>query len=62
MYFDGEYRSGLFTKENLVRDIEEEFKVNGASPAVPPLQTKTNLYERMQHKTNWKEFVFKNTR
>jgi len=44
MYFDGEYRTGLFTKENLVRDIEEEFKINGASPAVPPLQTKTKVY------------------
>ena len=59
MYFDGEYRSGLFTKENLVRDIEEEFKVNGASPAVPPLQTKTNLYERMKYKNNWKELYLK---
>jgi len=55
MYFDGEHRNGLFTKENLVRDIEEEFKINGASPAVPPLQTKTNLYERKKKKNNWKE-------
>jgi len=54
-----EWRKGFFNKENLVRDIEEEFKVNGASPAVPPLQTKTNLYERVQHKSNWKELYLK---
>ena len=34
-----DWRKGFFNKENLVRDIEEEFKINGASPAVPPYQT-----------------------
>ena len=29
-----EWRKGFFNKENLVRDIEEEFKVNGASDKV----------------------------
>ena len=35
-----DWRKGFFNKENLVRDIEEEFKINGASDRVPPYQTK----------------------
>ena len=54
-----DWRSGFFNKENLVRDIEEEFKVNGASPAVPPYQTKINLYERMKNKTHWSDLYKK---
>ena len=54
-----DWRKGLFNKENLVRDIEEEFKINGASPAVPPYQTKVNLYERMKNKTHWSDLYKK---
>ena len=54
-----ELRKGFFNKENLVRDIEEEFKINGASPAVPPYQTKVNLYERMKNKTHWSDLYKK---
>ena len=53
------YRKGFFNKENLVRDIEEEFKVNGASDKVPPYQTKVNLYERMKNKTHWSDLYKK---
>ena len=53
------WRAGSFNKENLIKDIEEEFRVNGASDKVPPFQTKVNLYERMKDKTHWSDLYKK---
>jgi len=56
MYFDGDYRSGTFTKENLIADLEEELRLNPASKNVPQYQTKNNLYDRMWSNNYWKDF------
>ena len=53
------WRAGSFNKENLIKDIEEEFKVNGASDKVPPFQTKVNLYDRVKHKKHWSDLYKK---
>ena len=53
------WRAGSFNKENLIKDIEEEFRVNGASDKVPPFQTKVNLYDRMKDKTHWSDLYKK---
>ena len=57
--YNGVLREGSWTKENLIKDIEEEFTINGASEKVPPYQTKTNLYERLKDKQHWEDLYNK---
>ena len=52
---------GSFNKENLIKDIEEEFRVNGwlVIKNGSTFQTKVNLYERMKDKTHWSDLYKK---
>ena len=56
MYFDGVYRTGSFTKEKLIYDIENELETNPASKNVPPHQTKNNILDRLWDKEYWQDF------
>ena len=53
------WRAGSFNKKNLIPDIEDELKVNRATDAVPPHQTKTDLYERMKGRKHWDDLYKK---
>ena len=53
------WRAGSFNKKNLIPDIEDELKINRATDAVPPHQTKTDLYDRMKGRKHWDDLYKK---
>ncbi len=53
------WRSGSFTQENLIKDIEDELIINRATGNVPQHQTKTDLYDRMKGRTHWDDLYKK---